>query len=447
MLAACALALGLAAGSARASAPAASPAGGAAAHTLPNAVSMIPPTPYRAKEFALVFSNGLFHMFYMRHNMSGVEDSTERDIGHAVSVDMVAWTQLSPVLPIRPDKWDNLHVWSPTMIEQDGTWYMFYTGVTAVPGAGGELQRIGVATSTDLFSWQRYDQPAFSGTMVPWAFSDSSTYAGCQFRDPFVMRDPARPGKWLLYYVATPASALDQIIVGVAQNDGGLTPWSDLMPLWATDAAHYWGWSESPFLHPHGGLWYLFVTTNSGHPIGIRYATSPTADSLHWSGKYRLYDMAEKNPVSDYWFGPEVLSVDGHDYIGYASSFDNGVDISEIVWGATAPNFTLRTPEMAGVGERAGAGALRLALLGRARRGLGATFALTLPAPASVRLDLYDVSGRHVRALRVGAAPGGGSTCTWDGRDDAGRVVTCGVYFARLATPGGRCALRVALTD
>ena len=116
----------------------------------------------------------------MRHDASIPDDSTERDIGHAVSTDLVTWTQLDSVLPIRPDNWDNFHVWSPSLLQNDGTWYMFYTGVTAVPGpgSGSELQRIGVATSTDLFSWQRYDQPAYSGTMVPWVFSDSSTYAG-----------------------------------------------------------------------------------------------------------------------------------------------------------------------------------------------------------------------------------------------------------------------------
>ena len=52
------------------------------------------------------------------------------------------------------------------------------------------------------------------------------------------------------------------------------------------------------------------------------------------------------------------------------------------------------------------------------------------------KIIIYDVSGRRVRGLDAGNA-GGRVGATWDGRDDAGRPVPAGVYFARLPN-GGR---------
>jgi len=55
------------------------------------------------------------------------------------------------------------------------------------------------------------------------------------------------------------------------------------------------------------------------------------------------------------------------------------------------------------------------------------------------RIVIYDVAGRVVRELRSedpGRAPRGGADAAgafWDGRDDAGRAVASGVYFARAA--------------
>lgn len=63
----------------------------------------------------------------------------------------------------------------------------------------------------------------------------------------------------------------------------------------------------------------------------------------------------------------------------------------------------------------------------------GATrLALSLPAHEAVTLALYDVSGRRVRRLFEGEAPGGETEIEWDGRDDLGIPAAPGLYFARL---------------
>ncbi len=62
--------------------------------------------------------------------------------------------------------------------------------------------------------------------------------------------------------------------------------------------------------------------------------------------------------------------------------------------------------------------------------------AFSLAVPRSVRLELYDVSGRLVRTLVDDELPAGAHTASWDGRADGGRECAAGVYFARLATEG-----------
>jgi len=49
-----------------------------------------------------------------------------------------------------------------------------------------------------------------------------------------------------------------------------------------------------------------------------------------------------------------------------------------------------------------------------------------------VRLRIFDVNGRLVRTLVSGVQSPGPYTSIWDGRDDSGRGVASGNYFARL---------------
>jgi hypothetical protein len=61
-------------------------------------------------------------------------------------------------------------------------------------------------------------------------------------------------------------------------------------------------------------------------------------------------------------------------------------------------------------------------------------FTMHRPSPAS--LAVYDVSGRRVAQLARGIFPAGRVCRTWDGRDEQGRPVGSGTYFARLESGG-----------
>jgi FlgD Ig-like domain len=70
---------------------------------------------------------------------------------------------------------------------------------------------------------------------------------------------------------------------------------------------------------------------------------------------------------------------------------------------------------------------------------------LALPTSATVRVEIYDASGRRVRLVAAGEYPAGVHDLDWDTRDDGGHALASGLYFARLDTPGRMITRRIAL--
>ena len=60
-----------------------------------------------------------------------------------------------------------------------------------------------------------------------------------------------------------------------------------------------------------------------------------------------------------------------------------------------------------------------------------------LARPGTVRIAIYDLSGRLIRTLASESVPAGPGQIEWDGKDDAGRQVASGVYECRLVTEAG----------
>src|SRR5690349_8054470 len=347
---------------------------------------MRPPYPYRAKEFTIVHDGTQFHCFYMRHNFFVVDDSTEKDLGHAVSFDLINWTQLAPVLPVRPNSWDNFHIWSPSVVKQGGLWYLFYTGVTEQPGTYHLYQRIGLATSPDLTNWTRMSAPVLSCAQMPWTYCDPSVVLGGDLRDSFVMPDPGADGNWLMYVATRPNAAHDEMLIGLA-GSSSLFFWNDRKPMWNTDPAHSFSHKiESPCVFDHDGLWYLFYTTDSGHPINFETSADPTADSLAWSNQVHL-STEVPTANTDSWFGPEYFEFHGKDYFCAVSSVSLGVEIREVVW-TDPPHFQFTEPMVLGVGDPGRADGVSLSLERAAPSEGRWTFAVSLPTAARAALDV-----------------------------------------------------------
>ncbi len=68
-----------------------------------------------------------------------------------------------------------------------------------------------------------------------------------------------------------------------------------------------------------------------------------------------------------------------------------------------------------------------------------------LARPGSVRAEVFDVAGRHVRRLLDGALQAGLHQVVWDGADQSGRTVASGVYTVRVESAGDVISGKIVL--
>jgi len=68
-----------------------------------------------------------------------------------------------------------------------------------------------------------------------------------------------------------------------------------------------------------------------------------------------------------------------------------------------------------------------------------------LPTEDHVVVRVFDVSGRLIRHLLDGSHPPGDYSLLWDGRDDVGREVQAGAYFAKIQKGQEARTVRVVL--
>lgn len=425
------------------------------------------------KDFAFYYQQqlGIFHVFYIVSNrviMStpGYEDSTEKCIGHAWSTDLEHWTSMDSVLTIRSDKWDNAHIWAPTIVQKDLQFKLFYTGVHR-DGSGNQIQMTGLATADatlpndSLKTWTRGDSAVFYCRMVPWANKNTSDDQGQQFRDPFVIADPDSNGRFLMYYVTIHKNETAKMVVGLARSSGDLSVWRNYGPMHGTEQQYTGSTNnnvESPNLFQHYDVtsgtisrWLLLTTnTNQEQNMHFQRTLGSPSDTLAgpWQPTTDLYTYLGGDSTVFYWHATEYLPVPAriggyattHEFLAAYDDSTWGIDINEIRWSANpaAPyyaDFTLAYPSLTAVGPAVGAGedrAISLLLLGRQPVVREARVAVDLPAAASVSVSVLDIQGRSVRTLVRGALPAGRTTARWDGRADDGQRAPSGVHFVRL---------------
>ncbi|MEZ6138468.1 MAG: hypothetical protein R3C53_26600 [Pirellulaceae bacterium] len=98
----------------------------------------------------VVYHDGLYHLFHL------VLPSHDY-VAHAISDNALNWRRVDNALFIdNPGSWDDLMLWTMHVSPDPhrvGGWRMFYTGLSRRDQ--GLKQRIGMATSNDLFVWHK----------------------------------------------------------------------------------------------------------------------------------------------------------------------------------------------------------------------------------------------------------------------------------------------------
>jgi len=182
-------------------------------------------------DFWLADDGDRFHLFFLKASRA-LHDPDRRHwratIGHAVSTDLVEWTEVADALvPSDGPAFDDLATWTGSVVRaDDGTWRMFYTGVDREHGA--LVQRIGAAASDDLMHWTTTG-PALVVPDARWyeqladgAWDDEA------WRDPWVFRDPSGRG-WRMLVTA-------RARVGDASSRGVVgTAWSPDLDEWIVE--------------------------------------------------------------------------------------------------------------------------------------------------------------------------------------------------------------------
>ncbi len=219
------------------------------------------------------------------------------------------WHALDPILTERvPGSWDEFRVWAPFVLEEGGTFYLFYTGVT-----DEFTQSILLATTRtpdDPRSWEARGvvfQPDHKGMVwAGWgAWSDA--------RDPMVLE---AGGRFYLYY-----TGLDEGggIVGVATAASPEGPWQD----WGSVLTLPEGIPESPTVFYRDG-WYYLAYNATGAGGGPAWRVGPTPAGP-WS---------EPRPLRPGWAHEVWQTAEGTWRVSYLT--DYRVTLHSITWSTLA---------------------------------------------------------------------------------------------------------------
>lgn len=211
-------------------------------------------------DHSFVEKDGVMHVFYNRGYIGFEWDTRFVDtIGHASSTDLVHWDIHPPCLCTTRGGVDSYQVWAPGVTEKDGVYYMYYTGVNL-----HVAQAICLATSRDLFTWEKYGE---NPVVLPGAWGAWREDAWSDCRDSMVFTDD--DGTAYMYYCTAKRT-----------EDGGMRTALGIassrdMVRWQDEGAYCFDICditlESPFVLKKDGKYYLFYT-NCGH--GTSYAVS-----------------------------------------------------------------------------------------------------------------------------------------------------------------------------
>ena len=132
------------------------------------------------------------HMFYLHAPKSlGNPDLRHRNarIGHATSNDLKTWINHGQVFDAgMPGSFDGSATWTGSVIRgPDRLWRLYYTGSRFLsPDSNANIETIGLATSSDLFSWEKQPGPICAADDKLYETLGTSTWPEEAWRDPWV---------------------------------------------------------------------------------------------------------------------------------------------------------------------------------------------------------------------------------------------------------------------
>ncbi|HYN04817.1 MAG TPA: hypothetical protein VE359_20365 [Vicinamibacteria bacterium] len=252
------------------------------------------------KDFFVQRDGDTYHLFYNVGAAGPEQDwqapGNEKAFGHASTRDLKTWTHHPRILPVVPGSWEGQVVSAPSIVRTGDGFLMAYTGFDdRVLGR----QSIGLATSRDLFTWERVKaNPRVSAPA--WTMIRPSGWLDC--RDGHLIR---HGDELLLYYMTTTSE--NRGAIGLASSPDGAA-WKDLGPALVT-----FDQPESPSVFEHNGVYYLFATSGLGRilsksrdPKSGRWQEVPFAwpEGGLWSG-WEVFQFGERTVFAAFIWKPQ----------------------------------------------------------------------------------------------------------------------------------------------
>lgn len=211
-------------------------------------------------------ADGVVHLFCGSSPKGTVDypDRVRTTWYHQTTSDFTTWVEHGPTLgPGAPGTVDGSGVWTGSVVEHDGTYYLFYTGFNL--GAENP-QTICLATSTDLLTFRKSE---LNPLLAPIA-----GFEPVDWRDPYVFYNEDE-GRWWMVFAARLAQGPHwrRGCVMLATSDD-LMAWKvEPEPLYVPGTTFC---PECPELWSAGGRWYL-VFSRFSEDAGTVYRVADTA--------------------------------------------------------------------------------------------------------------------------------------------------------------------------
>jgi len=155
-------------------------------------------------DFWLADTDTEYHLFFLQAPREGDPDQRhwKTSVGHAVSTDLTQWRVVANALtPSTEPAFDDLATWTGSVVRgDDRSWYLFYTGLSRADD--GQVQRVGLATSTDLMTWRKHGADVLVSADPRWYHQLDDSGEAEAWRDPWLLRDPEGDG-WHMLVTAT----------------------------------------------------------------------------------------------------------------------------------------------------------------------------------------------------------------------------------------------------
>ncbi|MCB0204697.1 MAG: glycoside hydrolase family 32 protein [Anaerolineae bacterium] len=247
----------------------------------------------------LIQWRGQYHLFY-QYNPNGAYHGTIH-WGHAVSGDLVHWTDMPVALSPTPDGHDAAGCWSGCAVDNMGTPTLLYTGVYP--------QVVCLATSDDdLVTWRKHPRdPVIDGP--PAEIRDA---CGGHFRDPFVWRSD---GKWSMLIGAKVEGSGGLVLLYQSED---LLQWTYVGPVIRGDVASpdpFWTGTmwECPNFLDFGRRQALIISAQATHAdLLYPFYASGQFDGARFSTEIQSILV---NGVPGYFYAPQVMRADDGRYL------------------------------------------------------------------------------------------------------------------------------------